>query len=90
MKSTVCVGVTMKSIDYFQFGLPIINNIPHDTEKIVREYKCGYNISDIHISELATIISKLDETQLAELKCNARNVYCTLLVIKYFMKSLIC
>ncbi|HZJ91151.1 MAG TPA: hypothetical protein VFC89_05795, partial [Oscillospiraceae bacterium] len=28
MKSSVCVGLTMKSMDYFQHGLPIINNIP--------------------------------------------------------------
>lgn len=44
MKSTVCVGLTMKSIDYFQHGLPIINNIPSDTAKLVDKYGIGINI----------------------------------------------
>lgn len=41
MKDNVCVGLTMKSIDYFQHGLPIINNIQEDTTEIVKQYKVG-------------------------------------------------
>jgi len=44
MKDNVCVGLTMKSIDYFQHGLPIINNIPADTAEIVEKYGVGVNI----------------------------------------------
>lgn len=44
MKDTVCVGLTMKSIDYFEFGLPIINNIKGDTWDIIEEFGCGVNI----------------------------------------------
>ena len=44
MKSSVCVGLTMKSVDYFRFGLPIINNIPADTEKLVREQGIGIQL----------------------------------------------
>ena len=43
MKDLVCVGLTMKSIDYFEFGLPIINNIKGDTWTIIEKYKCGIN-----------------------------------------------
>lgn len=43
MKDTVCVGLSMKSIDYFESGLPIINNLRGDTEKFVRNYCCGVN-----------------------------------------------
>lgn len=46
MKDSVCVGLTMKSIDYFQHGLPIINNIPADTAEIVEKYGVGINIED--------------------------------------------
>lgn len=46
MKSSVCVGLTMKSIDYFQHGLPIINNIPADTSRIIEKYGVGINISN--------------------------------------------
>lgn len=44
MKDSVCVGLTMKSIDYFEFGLPIINNIKGDTWNVIEEYGCGINI----------------------------------------------
>lgn len=41
------VGLTMKSIDYFSFGLPIINNIAGDTSRFVEEYKCGYSLVEL-------------------------------------------
>lgn len=46
MKDSVCVGLTMKSIDYFQHGLPIINNIPGDTTELVEKHNIGININD--------------------------------------------
>ena len=44
MKDSVCVGLTMKSIDYFESGLPIINNIKGDTWDVIEKYGCGMNI----------------------------------------------
>ena len=46
MKSSVCVGLTMKSVDYFRFGLPIINNIPADTEALVRQQGVGVQLEE--------------------------------------------
>ena len=46
MKSSVCVGLTMKSIEYFRFGLPIINNIPADTERMVEENDIGVQVGE--------------------------------------------
>ena len=46
MKKTVCVGLTMKSMDYMEFGLPIINNIEGDTWDIIDRLGIGYNIGD--------------------------------------------
>ena len=46
MKSSVCVGLTMKSVDYFRFGLPIINSIPADTERLVREKGIGVQLEE--------------------------------------------
>jgi len=37
------IGLTVKSIDYLQFGLPIINNIKGDTWNLVNKYKVGFN-----------------------------------------------
>ncbi|WP_096156435.1 glycosyltransferase [Bacillus sp. FJAT-45066] len=51
MKESVCVGLTMKSIDYFQHGLPIINNIQEDTSKFVDKYKVGININSSNMDK---------------------------------------
>lgn len=45
MKSTVFVGLTMKSIDYMENGLPLLNNIPGDTSDLIKKYGIGINIS---------------------------------------------
>ena len=44
MKQSVCVGLTMKSMDYLEFGLPIINNIKGDTWIAVDQYAIGINM----------------------------------------------
>lgn len=46
MKASVCVGLTMKSVDYFRFGLPIINNIPADTQRLVKEEGIGLQLEE--------------------------------------------
>ena len=43
MKPTVCVGLTMKSIDYFAGALPVINSIPGDTWELIDRNKFGFN-----------------------------------------------
>ena len=46
MKDSVSVGLTLKSIDYMSYGLPLINNIKGDTWRIVETEKIGINIDD--------------------------------------------
>lgn len=43
MKPGVFVGLTMKSLDYFAGGLPIINNIAGDTKLFVEKRNIGIN-----------------------------------------------
>ena len=51
MKKSVFVGLTMKSMDYFECGIPIINNIKGDTWNFVDECGIGINITeDVTIS----------------------------------------
>lgn len=45
MKGEVSVGLTIKSIDYLSYGLPLINNIRGDTWKMAEKEKVGINIS---------------------------------------------
>ena len=46
MKSSVCVGLTMKSVDYFRHSLPIINNIPADTKELVDKNGIGIQLDE--------------------------------------------
>lgn len=46
MKDTVYVGLTMKSMDYWEGSLPIINNIKGDTWKFVENHNIGINYAD--------------------------------------------
>lgn len=75
MKSSVVVGVTMKSIDYFHWGLCLINNIPADTEGIVNKYKCGLNMGYHSYKEVAHRIGDMRYGEIEKMRRNARNVY---------------
>lgn len=55
MKSSVCVGLTMKSVDYFRFGLPIINNIPADTQELVEQNGIGIQLGDGSVQKLLAL-----------------------------------
>lgn len=45
MKSSVCVGMTMKSLDYLAGGLPILNTIPGDMWELLDRYQVGINVA---------------------------------------------
>lgn len=45
MKESVCIGLTMKSVDYFAAGLPIINNIKGDTAELIERYSSGFALN---------------------------------------------
>lgn len=44
MKNDISVGLTIKSIDYLSYGLPLINNIKGDTWRLVEEFNVGFNV----------------------------------------------
>lgn len=47
MKDSVKVGLTMKSIDYFEAGLPILNNIQGDTWDFCEKERIGINVDKL-------------------------------------------
>lgn len=78
MKSSVMVGATMKSLEYFHWGMALINNIPADSKKIVEKYKCGFNCiqnSSNNLLEMINHIAILTDCQLSELRDNSRTAY---------------
>lgn len=54
-KEGLYIGLTVKCIDYFEHGLPVISNIKGDTWRLVENYHAGINVDDktaIHCSEI--------------------------------------
>lgn len=75
MKESVVVGLTMKSIDYFEAGLPILNTIKADTYKLVKEYQCGYNFNENNKEEVVQAILLLNNEQIIKMKYRSKQVY---------------
>lgn len=88
MKDTVCVGLTMKSIDYFQAGLPIINSIEADTAQIVDEYKIGINITEENIEEVANRVSNANMEELLIVRENTYKLFNSLFSVEAFNEKL--
>jgi len=88
MKYTVCVGLSMKSIDYFQAGLPILNSIQADTAQIVDEYKIGINITDENIIDVAAKVVNADAAEFLTTRENTHKVFKSLFSLEVFNQKL--
>lgn len=62
-KKDVYIGLTMKSVDYFEAGLPVINNIKGDTWQLIEKYNAGINWN-------GNVITYTDQ-----FRANARNLF---------------
>lgn len=65
-KSNIKVGLTIKSIDYMQMGLPLINSISGDTYSLIEETSIGVNImnnKEEYLDEIMALLNNLDETK---------------------------
>lgn len=75
MRETVFVGVTMKSVDYFQVSLPVINTIKGDTEKLVNKYNAGINIDELGVQKSVTKILGLEQLDYIQLRKNTEKLF---------------
>lgn len=88
MKDNVCVGLTMKSIDYLQHGLPIINNIKADTKDIVEIYEVGVNVNDLNLDKVAKKIVLMEQAQLLRMRNNSLKTFEKLFSLNSFNERL--
>lgn len=88
MKKSVCVGLTMKSIDYFEAGLPVLNNIKGDTKNFVDKYNMGFNVEIIEAQELAKSVTECTIKEILKMKNNTRRTFEELFVIEAFNKNI--
>lgn len=75
MRETVFVGMTMKSIDYFQVSLPVINTIKGDTEKLVNKYNAGINIDELGIQRSVMKVIGLKPLDYIQLRKNTEKLF---------------
>lgn len=73
-KSNLAIGLTIKSIDYFSMGLPILNSVKGDTYQIVQENNIGINLDEFNKKKLLESLSQINE-----MSENAHSAF-----IKYF------
>lgn len=73
MKSSVVVGLSMKSLDYMCAQIPMINTIKGDTKELCEAYDIGWNINMDNLEEIAQkICSESLDKQMKrrmEIKC---------------------
>lgn len=75
MRDNVCVGLTMKSVDYFDAGLPLLNNIKGDTTRFVGEYGAGFNLTYQNMPEIAEKIASLTNAEFLQMREAALRVF---------------
>ena len=71
MKTTTCIGLTMKSLDYLQMGLPIINTVPADTQMFVQVDKIGLQLN----GGCAEIVGAMTVAEHLQLRENVKRVF---------------
>lgn len=88
MKSSVCIGLTMKSVDYFAGGLPIINTIGGDTQALVQTRNMGVNLLRDDPEETARQILACTDTELLEMRKNTLSAFHELFCEDVFRQTL--
>lgn len=69
MKDTVCVGLSMKSVDYLAAGLPIINNLPGDIAGFIERYRAGINLgSGYDLTKELSAVEDFDQFNRQEIR----------------------
>lgn len=86
MKESVCVGLTIKSMDYFQLGVPLLNTIKADTTDLLNEYRCGYNVDDVRLC--AESIRLLNQHEYQQMRSRVQKAFFENLTLDAFENSL--
>lgn len=86
MKPGVQVGLTTKSLDYLSMGIPLLNNIKHDTWNLIQEEGIGINIPD-EKGNIDGLINEVIDSDLFQMKKKALLSYNTHFTPSSFKKT---
>lgn len=88
MKDSVCVGLTMKSMDYFAGGLPILNTIEVDTWDLVEQWNCGINVHRDALQQVAEAVVSQTPQENTAMRYNAQEMFENCFTEKVFRQTL--
>ncbi len=74
-KKSTEVALSYKSIDYFSYGLPILNSAKGDTYDIIDKFKAGINFNSENLSECVKCIAEKTAEDFNVMKKNAEEVF---------------
>jgi len=77
-KEGLYIGLTVKSLDYMQLGLPLINSINGDTNELVTKYDIGINVdrnSKLVLSDLVALRKKYNRIQQVFIENFSKDVF---------------
>lgn len=86
-RSTTAVAVSYKSMEYLQYGLPLLNSAQGDTSLLVEREGCGFNCNATAIDSAITSLNSLTDEGHAELRANATRVFHTYFSFASFEKT---
>jgi len=89
MKPSVCIGLTMKSVDYFSGGLPILNSIGADTRDLVAQRGIGINIARNDLAGTARQIAAITPEQQLKMAENTLDTFHRLFTEDTFRQKLL-
>jgi glycosyltransferase involved in cell wall biosynthesis len=75
MKSSVQVGLSMKSLDYLEAGLPIVNTVGGDLHEWVIRDQIGFNLTKQNAGECAKQIAGQSDAAHLQMRKAARAVF---------------
>lgn len=75
MKTSVVVGLTMKSLDYFAGGLPVLNTIAGDTRAMIQRYNAGIEVDRNDPAATARRAALMTPEENARMRVNAVRLF---------------
>lgn len=90
MKSSVCIGLSMKSIDYLEAGLPILNTLQGDLHTWIEQQNCGINLDRHQIeADITKVLHLVQDVKTQErMRMNARTLFEEKLSLQAFYSRL--
>ena len=87
-RKDVEIGITMKSIDYLQLSIPIINMNIKDMALYLREYRAGFTVNEENLEHAAGRIADIDPEKWQKLHYNSRRLFLEVFSEEKFRKRL--